>query len=281
MKRFNTYASICLFVCCFLLNNTGINAQKRGRDSLVFDGISMVPYSQIPVDTILFNLSEDIGKQMIPIDSLLDYAVKYSPLLKMEDAGVQKALYNVKYTRYLFLNGFTGFFNYTFGDQTNLNSVNSDGSVLNNSLGVGYRVGANITLPLTEIFSRPSRMKQLKAEHDMAKYHRMDVEIEVRRKIIADYFNLLAAQKIVNVRVQDAESARLTVEIANIEMRRGKIPPEDLSRVKNILAIAESNLEASKRDFMVYYYQLETMMGTKLHNLKRAKTIVKPALKKK
>ncbi len=246
----------------------GVSAQKK--DSLVYDGISMVPYSKIPVDTILFNLNEDLGKQLMPIDSILNYAVNFSPALKFEDNQIKKAKGNLQYTRYLFLNGVTGFYNYTYGNQTNLNSVNSDGSVLNNSLGLGYRVGANITFPLTEVFGRPGRMRSLKAELEMTKYKRMDAEIEIRRKVIADYYNLIAAQKIVNVRVQDAESARLTVEIANVEMRRGKIHPSDLSRLKNVLAIAESNLELSKRDFMVYFYQLETMMGTRLHNLKRA-----------
>ncbi len=160
-------------MCFFLLASSQVKAQRNGKDSLVYDGISMVPYSRIPVDTILFDLNEDLGKQMMPLDSLLEYAVNYSPLIKMEEAGIQKANYNLKYTRYLFLNGFSGFFNYTYGNQTNLNSINSDGSVLNNSLGLGYRVGANITLPLTEVFARPSRMKQLKAERDMAKYHRI------------------------------------------------------------------------------------------------------------
>ncbi|MBC7381478.1 MAG: TolC family protein [Bacteroidia bacterium] len=275
LKHVRVYILFAIYLVCMMFSSTHLYAQKQLKDSLVYDGVSMVPYSSIPVDTILFNLFEDLGKQMMPLDSILEYAVKYSPVLRMEDAAVQKAHYNLKYTRYLFLNGFSGFFNYTYGNQTNLNSINSDGSVLNNSLGLGYRVGANITIPLTEVFARPARIKSLKAEHDMAKYKRLDVEITVREKVIANYFNLLASQKMVSVRQQDAESARLTVEISNVEMRRGKIHPQELSRLKNILAIAESNLELSKRDFMVYYYQLETLMGTKLQNLKRGKAVKK------
>jgi hypothetical protein len=39
--------------------------------------------------------------------------------------------------------------------------------------------------------------------------------------------------------------------------------------LKNILTIAESNLEVSRRDFMVYYYQLEVVVGVKLSTLRR------------
>ncbi|OYU95925.1 MAG: hypothetical protein CFE21_05795 [Bacteroidetes bacterium B1(2017)] len=241
------------------------------KDSMVWNGAKMVPLSSIPVDTIFFDLSEDLGKQIEPLDTIIAYAVRYSPQLKFEQASVERAEFNTKYTRYLFLNGVTGFFNYTYGDQTNLNSQNADGTVLNNSLGIGYRFGANVTIPLTEVFGRPNRMKQLKAEERMARYKKDEAELHMKRILIDDYFNLIASQKIMKVRQQDVESARLSVEIADVEMRRGKIHPSELSRLKNILTIAESNLELSRRDFMIYYYQLEAEVGVKLSTLRRKK----------
>lgn len=244
-------------------------AKAQQGEQMVWNGQAMVPLSTIPVDTILFDLNDDLSKQIQPLDSILNAAVRNSYSLKFEDASIDKARFNTKYTRYLFLNGVTGFFNYTYGDQTNLNTLNADGSVLNNSLGVGYRVGANVTIPMTEVFGRPQRMRQLHAEERMAKFKRMEAEVELKKRVIADYYNLIAAQKMMNVRQQDLESARLTVEIATVEMRRGKIHPSELSRLKNIQAIAESNLELSRRDFMVYYYQLETVLGVRLHTLRK------------
>jgi outer membrane protein TolC len=261
------FFQILLFAVLFFLSNTAFC--ESGKDTLVWNGAAMVPLSSIPVDSILFDLNDDIGRQIEPLDTILAYAIRYSPELMFEDASIERARYNTKYTRYLWLNGVTGFANYTYGNQTNLNSINADGSVLNNSLGVGYRFGANITLPMTEVFGRPNRMKQLKAEEKMAKYKRADAEMELKRKVISDFFNLVAAQKVMKVRQQDVESARLSVEIASVEMRRGKIHPSELSRLKNILTIAESNLEVSRRDFMVYYYQLEVVVGVKLSTLRR------------
>lgn len=238
-------------------------------DSLVWNGKQMVPLSSIPVDTILFDFEQDLSMQIKPLDSILYYAKIYSPSLKFEDASIEKAMYNLKYTRWLWMNGLTGFLNYTYGDQTTLNSLDNNGAILNNSLGVGYRFGFNAVLPLTEVFGRPNRMKQLKAEHEMAKHKKEEKAIEIEQRVIAAYFNLLNAQKQMKIRVQDTESARLTVEIASVEMRRGKIHPSELSRLKNIHAIAESNLEMSRRDFMIFYYQLESLVGVKLNKLKR------------
>ena len=149
-----------------------------------------------------------------------------------------------------------------------MNTVNADGAVLNNSLGVGWRAGFNFTLPFTELTSRNYRMKQMKAELDMAKAKRQDQEMDLRRLIIQDYFNLLASQKLLWIRTQDVESAKLTSEIATVEMKRGKIHPQELSRLKNLQALAESNLELTKKDFMTYYYFLENWIGVKLTSLK-------------
>jgi len=52
-------------------------------------------------------------------------------------------------------------------------------------------------------------------------------------------------------------------------MQRGKIRPSDLSRLKNVHALAESSLEMSRRDFMIYYYQLESLVGRKLSKFKK------------
>lgn len=220
------------------------------------------------IDTISFDPDVDLSSQLPGIDSLITIALLNNPNVRFEDASIRKANYNLKYTKYLWLNGMTGFFNYTYGNQTNLTTINSDGSVLNNSLGVGWRAGFNFTLPFTEIFGRPARIKQLKAEVDMAKAKKDDQIMDLKRMLIQDYFNLMASQKLLWIRTQDVESAKLTAEIATVEMKRGKIHPQELSRLKNLQALAESNLELTKKDFMTYYYFLENWVGVKLSTLK-------------
>ena len=268
-RKVSLKVKIAFVLFCCLLGIEGVLGQTEKKDSLVWNGKQYVPFSSIPVDTILFDFDKDLSQQMQPLDSVLKYAILYSPSLKFEDAAIEKAMYNLKYTRYLWMNGITGFYNYSFGNQTNLNSVDNNSAILNNSLGLGYRYGVNVVIPLTEFFGRPNRMKQLKSEHEMAIQKREERLIELEQRVIVAYFNLLNAQKQMNIRVQDTESAKLTVEIAMVEMKRGKIHPSELSRLKNIHALAESNLEMSRRDFMIYYYQLESLVGRKLSKFKK------------
>lgn len=227
--------------------------------------------NSMPVDTLYFDLSKDLSEQLLPLDTLLEIAVANSPAMHFEDASIEKARQHMRYNRYTFLNGVSGFYNYTAGDQVTLIQNTGSDPTLSNAFGVGTRYGINLMLPLSEVVARPNKMKQLKAEITMAKHKRNDIAIEVKRQVISDYFNMISAQRILNIRIQDAESSRLTVEIALVEMKRGKIHPQELSRLKNLHAIAETNLEMSKKEFMTFYYQLETMMGVRLHNLKKTK----------
>ncbi|MFY8019920.1 MAG: TolC family protein [Bacteroidia bacterium] len=273
LKHTNTFQAYALMLVLLLCNvvliaQDSTKVQARQKPQVPATKLETKMPTGIQIDTITFDPDVDLASQIPSLDSLITIALKNNPNLKFEDASIRKADYNLKYTRYLWLNGMTGFFNYTYGNQTNLNTVNADGSVLNNSLGVGWRAGFNFTLPFTELTSRNYRMKQMRAELDMAKAKRQDQEMDLRRLIIQDYFNLLAAQKLLWIRTQDVESAKLTSEIATVEMKRGKIHPQELSRLKNLQALAESNLELTKKDFMTYYYFLENWIGVKLTSLR-------------
>lgn len=227
--------------------------------------------TELPVDTIYFDLSLNISDQMISLDSLLEVAINNSPTTTYENASVERSVQTYKAQRFVFLEGFSGFYNITQGDQLNVVQSIAGSPILSNAFGVGTRYGVNLVLPISEVFTRPNRNKMLKAEIKMARSRKDEIIIELKRKIIADYFNMVAAQRTLNIRIQDFESARLSSEIASVEMKRGKITPQELARIKNQQAIIEANLELSKKEFMIAYYQLEVLVGVRLHNLKRVK----------
>ncbi|MES2381614.1 MAG: TolC family protein [Bacteroidota bacterium] len=222
------------------------------------------------IDTNIFDMNEDLGDQLIPLDSILITVTENSAPLKMAIAETNKFKYNRDYIKWIWLNSIQLFYNYAYGNQVNqvvASNVTTD--VSTQSLGIGYRVGINIVLPLGDIAGRKARMKSLYYETEMAKHKQDDVKRAYKRQIIDDYFNLISFQKMLWVKSQDLESSRITAELALIEMKRGKIPPAELSRLRNIMAIAEAGFEQAKRDFMASFYKLETTLGVPLITYKR------------
>ena len=271
--KLKTVKAILLFIALACLAFKGFGQQfnsnvKSNIDNIIVDTITKKQIIAIN-DTISFDPNLDLAQQIMPIDSILNYICKYSPTLKMFDAEADKSNYNKKYISTLWLNGIGLFYNYTYGNQfTSLISSTITDQQLSNNLGIGYRFGVNIQFLLGEIYGRKSKLKSLQAEIETAKRKRAEALIELKRKVIADYYNLIANQKLVKIKQADAESASITVSIAEYEMKRGKIMPSDLSRLKNIQSIADVNLELSRRDYMISYNQFETLLGCRLSNFK-------------
>jgi outer membrane protein TolC len=274
--KLKTTKAIIIFIAIACLAFKGFSQQfnnnvKSKSDNVVIDTSSKKNLTSI-IDTINFDPNIDLAEQIMPIDSILNYVCKYSPTLKMIEAEEDKSKYNRKYISALWLNGIGLFYNYTYGNQfTSLVSSTMTDQQLSNNLGLGYRLGVNVQFLLGEIYGRKSRLKSLQAEVEMAKQKRAEAIIEVKRKVISDYYDLIANQRLVKLKQTDAESAALTANIAEYEMKRGKIMPSDLSRLKNIQSIADVNLQLSIRDYMVSYNQLEALLGCSLSSFKNKK----------
>lgn len=271
-----TTKAIILFFAFACLAYNGFGQQfnsnvKSKTDSIVVDTASKKAIKMV-IDTISFDPNIDLADQLMPIDSILDYACKNSPSVKMVEAEIDRFKFNTKYISTIWLNGIGLFYNYTYGNQfTSLTTNTVSNPTLSSNLGIGDRFGVNIQFLLGEIYGRSNRMKSLRAEVEMARQKRQEVMVEIKRRVIADYYNLITNQRLVKIKQADAESATITASIAEYEMKRGKIMPAELSRLKNVQSIADVNLELSRRDYITVYCQFEALLGCRLSNFKKKK----------
>lgn len=228
------------------------------------------------IDTNTFDINRGIEEQLISLDSIIYYVTEKSANYKMAVAETNKFKYNRDYIKWIWLNSVQLFYNYGYGDQvTYIVSSNQQNDVATQNLGIGYRVGINVVLPLGDLMGRSARLKSLKSETEMAQHKQDEAKRIYKRLIIDDYFALISNQKLLLVKSQDLETSRITAELAFIEMRRGKTQPAELSRLRNIMAVAEVGYEQARRDFLASYYRFETTLTQPLTNFKK-KEVRKP-----
>jgi hypothetical protein len=266
------YSLILLSIFLLICTNSGNCQQNKSLiDSLKLQlenpktniNISMI-------DTNAFDINKDIEEQLIPLDSILLYVSENSANLKMAIAETMKFKYNRKYISWIWLNSFQLFYNYGYGNQ--LNNIISSAQIpdlATQSLGIGYRFGVNIVLPMGDVIGRSARLKSLNFETDIARYKQDEARRLYKRLVIEDYFILISNQKLLFVKSQDLETSRISAEVALIEMRRGKTQPSELGRIRNIMAIAEINFEQARRDFLSSYYKFETTLSVPLTTFKK------------
>ncbi len=222
------------------------------------------------IDTAIFDFNKSLEEQLISLDTILLYATEISANVKTAIAETNKFKYNREYMKWVYLNSIQLFYNWGYGN--NLNNIiasNQPNDLATQNLNAGYRFGINVVFPLGDLFGRNARLKSLLHETDVAKHKQEEARRMYKRIIIEDYFNLIANQKLLLVKSQDLETTRIAAELSLVEMRRGKIPPSELSRMRGLLAMSETSFEIASRDFLSSYYKFETTLTVPLYNFKK------------
>lgn len=220
---------------------------------------------EAPADTFLLDFNKDIVDQIMPFDSLYQLALKNSPVIKYERANgeVERANYNL--SKIVVLKNVYPFVNYTNGTQgiTSSGSLTSDLSQVVN----GYRYGFNIQLPLDELIGRKSKMRQAAASYRSVLAKREVEELNLKRDLIRVYQDMLTAQRILKVRYRDEQTSSMAFQVAEVELKQGKIEPRELAQISNFYAQAKSATEYQAGELMKHFYDLQALVGVPLQYL--------------
>ncbi|WP_229311781.1 TolC family protein [Larkinella rosea] len=245
-----------------------LTAQSYGQKAPVSKPVSTSQAMALPDDKTGLDVSQDLSGQLLPFDDIYDLAVAHSPLIKLENetAVSLEAAYRV--SKLQVLQNANGFVNYSMGNQA-IFSSNTYTSDLLGQIANGYRAGVNVNLSLFDVFGRRQQLRLNRANYQAAIHKKESVAMELKRDLITVYQDMLTAQRVLMVRIQDEQSALTAFRVAEAEMQQGKIEPRALSSANNSYAQVKSITESAKGELMKNIYYLEAMVGVPLQRLKR------------
>jgi outer membrane protein TolC len=221
------------------------------------------------VDTLLFDIDLDISDQLLPLDTILYIAYENSPNLKFEQASIQSKKHDLNYTRILFFQGLFPFFTYSYGDQSLLYNTSAAGIGNSYQLSNGSRFGFTVQIPISTLLGQGQRNKVVRQQIVAAEYHREQAKRDLRREILRVYVDMLEAQRKVRIRVDDAQTILVALDVAYEEMIEGKTPPMEYARIRNIYANTQTNLETERANFLSAFLDFETLVGVDMKYLKK------------
>lgn len=220
---------------------------------------------EAPADTFLLDFNKDIVDQIMPFDSLYQMALKNSPVIKYERANGEAEKANYSLAKIVVLKNVYPFINYTNGSQ----GITSSGTLVSDlSQAVnGYRYGFNIQLPLDELIGRKSKMRQAAASYRSVLAKREIEELNLKRDLIRVYQDMLTAQRILKVRYRDEQTSFMAFQVAEVELKQGKIEPRELAQISNFYAQAKSATEYQVGELLKHFYDLQAVVGVPLQYL--------------
>jgi outer membrane protein TolC len=188
-----------------------------------------------------------------PLDTLVEWAQKKSPLLKEQDALIEKTNADSKRVKKLLLDAF----------KVNANFQNGNyGNPVVNQLQTGYSTGVSMQFSLYQV-------QVYNAEKKVAQYKREEVDMDLRKLVTILYNNVMAQKNVLKIRSDANYAAFSHVKMAEKEFSEGSVEIGELSRVVEIYTKAQVDYELVINDLKNYYMELEQLVGVPLSSYKK------------
>jgi len=234
--------------------------------------VSSPLYAQTEMDSSDFSnediLKTDLKERLPPLDNLINIALKNSPTLKIDAADKDRNEDLVLLAKRQWQDNIGGFLYYGKG---NMGLVTADGGGGGSSFLNGYRAGLNIFLPLSMFTTRAAQIRVARAEYRAAGFKMEQSELELKNKVVEDYYTLIGAFNTLKITSLAKENAHLLGQMAEKRFSEGTISLEEYTNVGRTVSGAETDFELAKSNYLTQYKQFEQLLGVSLENLRARK----------
>ena len=194
-----------------------------------------------------------------PLDTLIAWAQIHSPLLKQQEALIEKNTADTKRVKKL------------LWDAVKLNSgiqYGNYGDPTINKLSTGYSSGASIQFSLFQLLSYKNNVQVYNAEKKVSVFKREEVAQDVAQLVTLLYNNTQGQKAILKIRSEGSYSAFSHMKMAEKEFNEGSVEVGELSRVTEIYTKAQVDYAQCLNDLKNDYMQLEILIGFPLSSYK-------------
>jgi len=253
-------------IFCFLIGQN-INAQTKKSVTTTAPNTSS---SELDDD---FNPGENLEEQLIPLEDIIVIAIENSPYVKYDAAMIESRRNNVILAKRDWQKSIGGTGTYTWGNQkySYLTNATTPGAAtpLTTNLLNGYRYGFVANIPLTDITARGPKIKATQAELEAFRYKREQTILMLKRQVIEEYTNLIMGQKLLKIKNEGKENARVAYQMAEKQFKEASMQLSELTKANESSMNAEIAYQISVSEFKIMYLNFQELVGVKLSTLKR------------
>ncbi len=193
------------------------------------------------------------------METVMEAALTYSPLVKTQDASVHKQEAELKRNSKLWLQSLQ----LQVGSQYNNYITNENVSIP----VFGAQTGVIVRFSIYDLISRKNIVDRSRWEVEEAKQRTDQQRVVIRQMVISAYQTAVKNQNLLRVCNERVEAAESHIMMAEQEFKTGDIQVSELSRVTQIAGQAKMELEKAKAEYYEAYYLLEALIGKKLSEI--------------
>lgn len=216
-------------------------------------------------------LVDNIQDKLPPLEILIDSAIKNAPLIRMQEAQISLAKYQLKEFKAGLTKNIGLTSSFKWGNSYAYSTSETAGGTPSEFLTFGnqtyFNVGVSLKLPFFDVINHKNSVNQGKRQIEARLLRKEEIIRETKQSVIFTYQNLLLHQDLLKVKNEAQVTSTLQVKMAEKEFLNGKISISELARVTQTHS---ANVYSYKQDRMLFYRQyliLEQLVGMKFNLL--------------
>lgn len=262
MKSYNFLPFIFLLLCPLALMaqiDTTVNHNHNIKP------VEQVSDSLKPIDKFSTMTAADLMSIELPPLSVLLENAKQSPVTAALMAQMEQYQQELKIQKKSWLQHIRVYSTYQYGTMTMLSFEypSPSGIYVGNDQSM-YSVGASLSIPLDEFFTRGNKIKKQQIAVKQAEYEVERWFEELSLNIIEEYTNVLQFLSQLKVQTEDAAMARAQYTISESNFINGKMDIQTLSRFKTDVSTAVTRYENTYNNLLKAVLRLEILSQTKI-----------------
>jgi outer membrane protein TolC len=200
-----------------------------------------------------------------PLKKVVDMAIRNAPSVRMQDASMNRSLYNLEYKKREWMEGLGIDLQLGLGNQALILQQPSGTVDAFRNVNNGYRAAFNVRVSALDIVGRKSEVKMAEYESQEALERKEASEQEVELAVITRYYAIQTAQNLLRIKSEAKQTTQLNRQMAEKEFEEGSTSVADLSRIIEISSRAAAEYEVAKQYLYENIKSLEALSGLKLY----------------
>ncbi|QHT68492.1 TolC family protein [Rhodocytophaga rosea] len=213
---------------------------------------------------IIEQTQESFDLKIPPLDTLIAYALRTSPTLKMQESLMRKNSYLIKSEKSRWADAIATDITAGFGNQSLL-VQQPTGDITNfNNFNNGYRVGATLRISMYDLFGRKNEVGMAVSEYEESRHKKDMLAKEIVSEVTSLYYILIASKNIMQIKSEAKHATALNRNMAEKEFNEANIHVAELSRIIEISSKAATEYEIAKQELYKNIRIMENIVGVKL-----------------
>ncbi len=202
--------------------------------------------------------------KILPLDTLIKRAIVHSPMLEVKDAQINAKEYDLRASKLEWTRNLAILGSGTYGSGSFLSNIN-DGSVsafqLTDRTTLNYALGFSVRISPYDIYGTKRERRKKEYEILSVKREKNVIAQQITNEVIRLYSNLRLAQSLIDVWVDQYQSAELAYQLTKKYFEEGNAPAGDFTVALEKKNGALKELEIAKAEFWKSQKLLEAVVG--------------------